>query len=229
MASTFDIKGTSLDSFKIGIGGPTLNRDGSSIKINDSKIITTSDLGARQHLGYRSTRWYSTLQFTDGLSSGTGASTLNTLSYYPFYIPRSVTIDYFSFNQSATGTANTLFRLGVYSHNSSTFLPDTLLFQTSEITTSATGQKGETVNYTFNAGWYWSAVWSSQSIAISAETAADSLIYYLGLSSWSASATCFGYRQASTYSAGASLPSTALTTSLTDITASIPAFFFRVA
>jgi hypothetical protein len=45
MASYFDLKGTTIDSFKIGKGGPTLNRSGSDININSDKIITEANIG----------------------------------------------------------------------------------------------------------------------------------------------------------------------------------------
>nr|WP_322719599.1 hypothetical protein [Nostoc sp. ChiQUE02]MDZ8232636.1 hypothetical protein [Nostoc sp. ChiQUE02] len=178
------------------------------------------------HPGYRSGLWYSAMSLTDGLTAITTASTANTISYHPFSITKPITISKMSINQVTTTTG--LFRFGVYSNNSTTFLPDTLLIQTVELNAAGALERGDTVSYTFNPGWYWFAITSNVSLSISGETALASITYYLGRVTFGVSNLVYGYRNPLSYSSG-SLPTTAPLDTLTEITAGLPFLFFRTA
>ncbi|MEH1863260.1 MAG: hypothetical protein V7L21_35830 [Nostoc sp.] len=178
------------------------------------------------HPGYRSGLWYSAMSQTDGLAAITTASTANTISYHPFSITKPITISKMSINQATTATG--LFRFGIYSNNSTTFLPETLLLQTIELNAAGTLERGDTVSYTFNPGWYWFAITSNVSLSISGETALASIIYYLGRVTFGITNLVYGYRNPLSYSSG-SLPTTAPLDTLTEITAGLPFLFFKTA
>ncbi|MFN6486306.1 MULTISPECIES: hypothetical protein [unclassified Nostoc] len=178
------------------------------------------------HPGYRSGLWYSAMSQTDGLTAITTASTANTISYHPFSITKPITISKMSINQATSTTG--LFRFGVYSNNSTTFLPETLLLKTIELNAAGTIERGDNVSYTFNPGWYWFAITSNVSLSISGESALASIMYYIGRVTFGVSNLVYGYRNPLSYSSG-SLPTTAPLDTLTEITAGLPFLFFKAA
>ncbi|MBC1235908.1 hypothetical protein [Nostoc sp. 2RC] len=224
MASTFDIKGTSLDSFKIGIGGPTLYKVGTDLCLStsiSSRVLTELEA---DHPGYRTGLWYATSPITDGLSSITTASTSNTISYYPFSLKKPVTILKIAFNQATSVAGN--MRFGIYSNNSNTVLPSTLLVQTGELSTAGTGERSDTVFIQLPPAWYWAAISSNVSVSLTGETTLASQNYYIGRSSFGTTGFVNGYRNNYTYSSG-SLPSSAPVDSLTELTTGAPFLYIK--
>lgn len=228
MASYFDLKGTTQDSFKVGKGGPTLNRSGSNIiKLNNSEqIISESAL----HPGYIQANWYTDTILFDAYTALTTTMTTNTISYYPFQICRTITLGTLAFNQTLT-TSTGLFRFGIYSTSSSLFLPDTLITSSVEISLATTaGQKGyNPTSITLTPGWYWKALnINSGTSSLSAETANPPFSFYLGRGTFGVTTTTYGYRNNLTY-ANATLPTTAPIDALTEITTGYPIMFFKSA
>ncbi len=228
MASTFDIRGTSLSSFKIGIGGPTLDRSGSNIiKVNNSRQIITDDV---MHPGYLPNKWYTDTIIYDAYTASSNASIVNTVSYYPFQICRPVNIVRFAFNQTVS-TATALFRMGIYSNNPTTFLPQTLIASSTEITLIGTGDRGFDTTTTLTPGWYWKALnQNSGTGSFSSETGYPAINFYIGSDTFgiATGSIAYGYRNNLTY-ANASLPSTAVIDGLSEITGVHPIMFFKTA
>ncbi|MGJ5628092.1 hypothetical protein [Nostoc sp. CALU 1950] len=228
MASYFDLKGTTIDSFKIGKGGPTLNRSGSNIiKLNNTEQLLTE---ANLHPGYLPNKWYTDTILFDAFTASANTSTTNTVSYYPFQIFRPVNIVRFSFNQTVS-TATALFRFGIYSNNPSTFLPQTLIASSAEITLSGIGDKGFDTTTTLTPGWYWKALnQTSGTGSFSSETGYPAVSYYVGSSTFgiATSNIVYGYRNDLTYT-NATLPTTAVINDLTEITGVHPIMFFKTA
>lgn len=228
MASYFDLKGTTVDSFKIGKGGPTLNRSGSDIiKVNNTKQVITDEV---LHPGYLPNKWYTDTIIYDAYTASANASTTNTVSYYPFQICRPVNIVRFSFNQTVS-SATALFRMGIYSNNPTTFLPQTLIASSAEITLAVVGDKGFDTNVTLNPGWYWKALnQTSGTGSFSSETGYPAINFYVGSDTFTItnSSTAYGYRNALTY-ANATLPTTAVIDSLSEIGGVHPIMFFKTA
>ncbi|MHC5746764.1 MAG: hypothetical protein ACYTXT_33715 [Nostoc sp.] len=221
MASTFDVKGTSLDSFKIGIGGPSLVRNGSDIKIDNSEIITEY---TNSHPGYRSGLFYFFTPLVVSLSSGTTGLNASSITYTPFYIASTVTISKFCINV-ASAVASSAVTCGVYSHDTTTKLPSNLLGSAS-VSTATIGVKDLTISLTLNPGWYWFAITPS---GVPNLTTLTTLFYgqnYINGSTSVPTATFSqGIRQSGfTYGA---LPSTALVSSLSSITVCV-AFWYQV-
>ncbi|MBN3906061.1 MAG: hypothetical protein HWQ35_05725 [Nostoc sp. NMS1] len=224
MASYFDLKGTTIDSFKIGKGGPTLNRSGSSIiKLNGTEQLVTENT---LHPGYRANSWYNDTIFFDAYSAVTTTTAINTISYFLFQIPRTVNIVRFAFNQGSTATGG--FRIGIYSNNYSTALPDTLLASSTEINATGTGEKGFDTNISLTPGWYWKAINGNVAPSLSCENAYPAYNYYLSNSIFSTGTVQYGLRNNLTY-ANSTLPTNAPVDGLSSITFGVPIMFFKTA
>jgi hypothetical protein len=76
----------------------------------------------------------------------------------PVYLPYSVTLDRLSIEVVTTpGGTGSVVRLGIYNHNATTHLPDTLLVDAGTVDTTTTGTKEATISQTLAAGTYWLA------------------------------------------------------------------------
>jgi hypothetical protein len=227
MSSYFDLKGTTLDSFKIGKDGPTLSRSGSNIiKLNNTQQIL---IEGALHPGYLPNSWYVDSILFDAFTALTTSMTANTVSYYPFQICRTVTLGTLAFNQT-NGASTGLFRFGIYSTSSSLFLPETLITSSTEISLASAGQKGyNPTGITLTPGWYWKALnINTGTSSFSAESSYPAVSFYLGKSTFGTTITTYGYRNALTYT-NATLPTIAPINSLTEITTGYPIMFFKSA
>ncbi|MGV0102146.1 hypothetical protein NSTCB13_00654 [Nostoc sp. DSM 114160] len=230
MASYFDLKGTTIDSFKIGKGGPSLNRSGSNIiKVNSNQIITEEV----EHPGYLSGKYYINTPLTDGFSAVSAASIVNTVTYFPFRIPRYFRMSNASVNVT-TAVTSSLFRIGIYTNDNTTFLPKTLVdgiaTSPSDLSGGTTGLKPSTWAsplYMY-PGWYWLAISSSASLAFTGETAYPAYNYFIGSDTQTISTFTYGYRNPLTWVAGSSFPTDAVVDTLTSFTAGAPTLFFQV-
>jgi hypothetical protein len=226
MASYFDLKGTTIDSFKIGKGGPTLNRSGSNIiKLNNTQQILTEEA---LHPGYLPNSWYIDSILFDAFTALSTVFATNTVSYYPFQICRTVNIVRLSFNQTVS-TATASYRFGIYSNNPSTFLPQTLITSSAGIALLGTGDRGYDTTITLTPGWYWKALnINTGTGSLSSESSNPPYNFYTGRSTFGITSWPYGYRNTLTY-ADATLPTTAVIDSLTEITAGYPIMFFKTA
>ncbi|MEH1955931.1 hypothetical protein [Nostoc sp.] len=229
MASYFDLKGTTIDSFKIGKGGPNLTRSGSNIiKVNSNQIITEEV----EHPGYISNKYYTSTPLTDGFAAVSASTTLNTITYFPFRIPRYFRMVDGSLNVT-TAVTSSLFRIGIYTTNSTSFLPDTLV---DGIATSSSDLSGGTTGFRTTAwfsalymypGWYWLAIASNASISFTGETSYPAYNYFMGSDTLSTTAISYGYRNPSTWVAGSTFNTTAVIDSLTTFATGAPTLFFK--
>ncbi|MEH2126438.1 hypothetical protein [Nostoc sp.] len=215
MASTFDIKGTSLDSFKIGLNGPSINRNGQLLSINSTnsgRIITAADL----HPGFRSGLYYPMNPYSEGLTNLTTGCIANTINYQPFYIAHNITIDNLAVQQGTT-LASQFMRWGLYTNNFTTGLPDTLIVDVGDQSTAGTGTRSPGLSsgtLALNAGWYWFAIASSGAPGLYCENNVFAGSYLIGSSSIALTTPSFTLRNTFTYAA---LPSTAPTSALSTI------------
>ena len=115
-------------------------------------------------------------------NSGSRASLycpLDTCTYVPFYLPKGGTFNQVSFRVESGAVGNA--RVGIYSHNNSTALPGTLIYDSGATSVQTTGYKSINVTWAFSAGLYWFVFCSSADITISGCTSTAYSEFLLGV------------------------------------------------
>ncbi|WYL93588.1 MAG: hypothetical protein HEQ35_06625 [Gloeotrichia echinulata IR180] len=90
---------------------------------------------------------------------------LDTCIYVPFYLPKGGTFNQVSFRVESGDFGNA--RVGIYSNDSSTALPGTLIYDSGATSVQTTGNKSINVTWSFSVGLYWFVFCSSANITIS--------------------------------------------------------------
>lgn len=126
----------------------------------DSSAITTSlDYRVAQaiadtSLGYISGGYYTTPQTTNTISALT--STLNRVTYQPFFVEQNTTFDRIAVGTSNTFTGSSTIRLGIY--NNSNRQPSTVVLDAGTVSCTASGTLYSiTISQSLSSGWYWLA------------------------------------------------------------------------
>ncbi|XZF60635.1 MAG: beta strand repeat-containing protein [Gloeotrichia echinulata DVL01] len=104
---------------------------------------------------------------------------LDTCIYVPFYLPKGGTFNQVSFRVESGAVGNA--RVGIYSHNNSTALPGTLIYDSGATSVQTTGNKSINVTWAFSAGLYWFVFCSSADITISGCTSTAYSEFLLGV------------------------------------------------
>jgi len=104
-------------------------------------------------------KWVSGGIYRNGKGTGNHTQTTNTwVSLVPFVVPNDVTLASVSVNVTDNAGAATSSRLGVYTANATTFLPDTLLVEFGIFNGQNSGIKTISTTQALPAGNYWFAV-----------------------------------------------------------------------
>ncbi|WYL99200.1 MAG: hypothetical protein HEQ19_06365 [Gloeotrichia echinulata CP02] len=104
---------------------------------------------------------------------------LDTCIYVPFYLPKGGTFNQVSFRVESGAFGNA--RVGIYSHDSSTALPGTLIYDSGATSVQTTGNKSINVTWAFSVGLYWFVFCSSANITISGCTSTAYSEFLLGV------------------------------------------------
>ncbi|MFN6460538.1 MAG: hypothetical protein RMZ41_001650 [Nostoc sp. DedVER02] len=177
------------------------------------------------HPGYKSGLSY---LHTDKVpSAGTLSLTTGSLRYSIFYVAYPITISQFIVNVTTAAATGSTFFGGIYSHNLSTALPDTLLASNTALA-DATGNRAFTMSLSLNPGNYWIALSNSGSPTVTSTGTSNTFIgsnFNFGASSVPIGSNSFGY---STNYTHAALPTTAPTSTLFNLNIS-PLYWLTIA
>lgn len=81
------------------------------------------------------------------------------VSYQPYFIPKTCTIDRISFEvRSQAGSTGSVIRSGIYRADASGWLPGTLVIDAGTVSGESIAVKEAVVSVTLTVGWYWVAV-----------------------------------------------------------------------
>jgi hypothetical protein len=139
---------------------PTLAVDakGRITSITNGSAGTSID---RYHPGMVSGRFY-VPALAASLTNNT--FTTNTIYLFPFYIPNPCTLSQMSINVNGAIAASSV-ELGIYTNNNG--LPDALILDAGNVTTTSTGQKNITgLTQVLSPGWVWIACWVSANLTL---------------------------------------------------------------
>lgn len=139
-------------------GDQTAFLSGSGSFIIPAVPILSKDSGQTQDVGAvgASSVVFWGCPFVFGGSTSGAPATLKPL-FCPIYIPKTDTYTRIAVTVS-TGTAGTLFSLGIYSLDESTGLPKTLVTNINNLSSASAATVEGTISQSLNQGWYWSAI-----------------------------------------------------------------------
>jgi len=136
----------------------------------------------RQHGTSPVERWYGA-GIAAGTDLGTFSTTVNVLRAIPFFAPRGGTLDKLSFNVTASGSAGSKARVGIYRATSHTNLyPSSLVVDGGEIATITNGVKTSSISVALTPGeLYYFAVLTGTSAPTLRAVTAPSAFPLLGI------------------------------------------------
>ena len=139
-------------------GDQTAFLSGSGSFLIPAVPILSKDSGQTQDVGTvnSSSVVFFGCPFLSGGSTSGVPSTLKPL-FCPIYIPKTDTYTRIACTVN-TGSAGTLFSLGIYSLDESTGLPKTLVVSSNSLSSASAATVEGTISQSLNQGWYWSAI-----------------------------------------------------------------------
>ena len=215
---------------------------GSALVAGSNIIITPSDAGDSitisasgsgssapdRHPGYVAGRWYRPFP---AATSGSVSPTANQLTALPFVLTKDVTISDLGIRLT-TGQSSSHIVLAIYSNNSATHMPDTLLGQTSALSSTSSGVNlSETLAtpIVLTAGVYWMAILTdNSSLSVSGMSTTEAqLAWLLGIpSGGNISSPPLSVTAVLTYTA--TLPSTFTAGATLSTSVNLPLVLFKV-
>jgi hypothetical protein len=147
--------------------------------VTDGKVVTRQSDGSfaledlpaglgAPHFGFRANYYYSSF---NGWTAGTRTLAANRLFYVPFFVPQATTWTRIGVNV-ATPAAGTTIRLGIY-NNGNGVPTGAPRLDAGTVSAATTGEKELTISHALDVGWYWLAVVSNGTAAITAESNAS--------------------------------------------------------
>lgn len=127
------------------------------------------------HPGWKAANWYTPLYL--GTTVNAAAHTINTIFYFPIYIPRRIRISDLGVHIHTASSGNNC-KVAIYAHDPATNRPTgTPLAETGSISTTSTGHVSADItgsDVTLEAGMYWSAFWNDSGVVALAGMNRDS-------------------------------------------------------
>ena len=91
----------------------------------------------------------------NGSVTATRSYGANELRLTPYRVRSSQTFDRFAIEVTTAGGAGTVFRLGIWNHNSATGRPGTLLLDAGTVAGDSAAGVEKTISQLLSPGWYW--------------------------------------------------------------------------
>jgi len=153
----------------------------------------------RYHPGFQSSRLYLPPM---AAAIGNGTILANTIYLCPFFIPQTCTLAQMSIFVNGAVALSSV-ELGLYTNSNG--MPDALIRDAGNVTTTATGQRNVTsISQVLSPGWVWVAFWASHGITVSLlGGGGGSSAYGMGIASLGSGNVAYTHVQkALTFSAG---------------------------